>query len=172
MCSSGLTSVVVRSRGGIHSFWAPNLQGKRDPIPGYMTAIRMQADRAGIFRGQCAELCGLQHAHMAFDIVAEAEADFDRWLEGMRQPARDQRNETARRGRDVFMTNRCAGCHTISGTGAHGQAGPDLTHVATRSTLGAGTLPNTPDHVAAWVRDPQASKPGNQMPPNVLGLDT
>jgi cytochrome c oxidase subunit 2 len=161
----------VTSRDVIHSFWAPSLQGKRDLIPGYTTAIWLQADRPGIYRGQCAEFCGLQHAHMAFDIVAESEGEFDRWLEAMRQPAPDPRDETERHGRDVFMTARCAACHTVGGTNAHGQIAPDLTHVASRRSLGAGTLPNTPEHLSAWVRDPQASKPGNQMPPNVLPSD-
>ncbi len=158
----------VTSRDVIHSFWAPNLQGKRDLIPGYTTAIWLQADRPGIFRGQCAEFCGLQHAHMAFDVVAEPEADFERWLDGMRQPAKPPQAEEERRGRDLFMTTRCAGCHTVNGTDAHGLLGPDLTHMGTRSTIGAGTLPNTPEHMFAWVKDPQVSKPGNQMPPNPL----
>jgi cytochrome c oxidase subunit 2 len=161
----------VTSRDVIHSFWAPNLLGKRDLIPGYTTAVWLQADRPGVFRGQCAEFCGLQHAHMAFDIVAEPEADFDRWLDGMRQPARDPQGAVERHGRDVFMTNRCAGCHTVQGTPAHGQVAPDLTHVATRSTIGAGTLPNTHEHMKAWISDPQASKPGNQMPANPLSAD-
>ena len=158
----------VTSRDVIHSFWVPNLQGKRDLIPGYTTAIWIQADRAGLFRGQCAEFCGLQHAHMALDVVAEPQADFDRWLEGMRQPGGEPHSEAEQRGRDLFMSARCAGCHTVRGTDAHGQIAPDLTHFASRRTLGAGTLPNTPEHLAAWVRDPQASKPGNQMPPNPL----
>jgi cytochrome c oxidase subunit 2 len=158
----------VTSRDVIHSFWAPNLQGKRDLIPGYTTAIWMQADHPGIFRGQCAEFCGLQHAHMAFDIVAEPEADFERWLDGMRQVPQAPQTDQERRGRDVFMTARCSGCHTVNGTDAHGQIAPDLTHVASRSTVGSGTLPNTPQHLNAWVRDPQASKRGNQMPPNPL----
>ena len=159
----------VTSRDVIHSFWVPNLQGKRDLIPGYTTAIWLQADRPGVFRGQCAEFCGLQHAHMAFDVVAEPEADFERWLDGMRQPA----PRPAERGRAARPRRLHDGAlrrlpHRFSGTDAHGQVAPDLTHVATRSTLGAGTLPNTPEHLRAWVRDPQASKPGNQMPPNPL----
>jgi cytochrome c oxidase subunit 2 len=158
----------VTSRDVIHSFWAPNLQGKRDLIPGYTTAIWLQAEQPEVFRGQCAEFCGLQHAHMAFDVIAEPEAAFDRWLDAMRQPANSPRNEAEERGRQVFMTSRCAGCHTVIGTEAHGQVAPDLTHVASRSTIGAGTLSNTPEHLRAWVRDPQASKPGNQMPPNSL----
>ncbi len=158
----------VTSRDVIHSFWAPNLQGKRDLIPGYTTAIWLSAERAGTFRGQCAEFCGMQHAHMAFDIVAEPEREFDRWLAAMRQPSSVPQGRDHQRGRDVFMQSRCAVCHTISGTEAHGQAGPDLTHVGSRSTIGAGTLANTPDQMALWIRDPQAVKPGNQMPANPL----
>ncbi len=161
----------VTSRDVIHSFWAPNLQGKRDLIPGYTTAIWLQADQPGMFRGQCAEFCGLQHAHMAFAVIAEPEAAFERWLEGMRQPARDPQNEVERRGRDVFLNARCVACHAVRGTVAHGQIAPDLTHLASRSTLGAGTLSNTSEHLGAWVRNPQASKPGNQMPPNPLTPD-
>jgi cytochrome c oxidase subunit II len=161
-------AVKVTSRDVIHSFWVPSLQGKRDLIPGYQTAIWLQADRPGVFRGQCAEFCGLQHAHMAIDVVAEPEADFERWLQGMRQPAPSPQTDDQRKGHDVFMTRRCAGCHAINGSDAYGQVGPDLTHVASRSTIGAGTLPNTPDHMDSWVKDPQASKLGNQMPPNPL----
>jgi len=155
----------VTSRDVIHSFWAPNLHGKRDLIPGYTTAIWLDADQPGIFRGQCAEFCGLQHAHMAFDVVAEPQADFDLWLEGMRQPARPPQSDAERHGRDVFMNNRCGTCHTVQGTGAHGQVAPDLTHIGSRSTIGAGTLPNTREHRQAWVRDPQASKSLEQQAP-------
>lgn len=158
----------VSSRDVIHSFWVPNLQGKRDLIPGYTTAIWLQADRPGIFRGQCAEFCGLQHAHMALDVIAEPASDFDRWLEGMRKPASPPQTDEQQRGHAVFMSRRCAGCHAITGTEAFGQVGPDLTHVGSRSTIGAGTLPNTREHMSEWVRNPQASKPGNQMPPNPL----
>jgi cytochrome c oxidase subunit 2 len=161
----------VTSRDVIHSFWVPNLQGKRDLIPGYTTAIWLQADRRGVFRGQCAEFCGMQHAHMALEIVAESDQDFESWLDAMRQPARDPSDPRPRRGRDVFMQARCAGCHRIAGTDAAGQIAPDLTHIATRTTLAAGTMPNTADNLAAWIQDPQHVKPGNQMPPNPLPAD-
>jgi cytochrome c oxidase subunit 2 len=161
----------VTSRDVIHSFWAPNLHGKRDLIPGYTTAIWLDADRAGVFRGQCAEFCGIQHAHMAFDVVAQPEADFDLWLEGQRRPAREPDSDEQRHGREVFMSARCAGCHRIRGTGADGQIAPDLTHLAARATLGAATLPNTRGHLAGWIANSQAMKPGNQMPPNLLGAD-
>jgi len=158
----------VTSRDVIHSFWVPNLQGKRDLIPGYTTAIWLQASRAGRFRGQCAEFCGLQHAHMALDVVAESDEDFQAWLEAMRQTARDPPDGISRAGREIFMQARCPACHTIRGSDAGGQAGPDLTHIATRSTLGAGTLANTAENLATWIRDPHAVKPGSQMPPNPL----
>jgi cytochrome c oxidase subunit II len=156
----------VTSRDVIHSFWVPTLQGKRDLIPGYITAVWLQADRVGAFRGQCAEFCGLQHAHMALEVIAETEQGFEEWLDAMRQPGRDPPQFMTRRGQEVFMRARCAGCHAIRGTEASGQLAPDLTHIASRSTLGAGTLPNTPENLAAWIRDPQRVKPGNQMPPN------
>ena len=158
----------VTSRDVIHSFWVPSLLGKRDLIPGYTTAVWLRADRSGVFKGQCAEFCGLQHAHMAIDVVAESDRDFEGWLEAMRQPGRDPPAAATQRGHDVFMHARCAGCHTIRGTEAAGQIAPDLTHIATRSTLGAGTLPNTSENLAAWITDPQRLKPGNQMPANPL----
>jgi len=161
-------ALKVTSRDVIHSFWVPNLQGKRDLIPGYTTAIWLQSNRRGTFRGQCAEFCGLQHAHMAIDVIAQSDEDFHGWLAAMRQPSRSPPGPVEREGHDVFMRSHCATCHTIRGTDAAGQVAPDLTHLASRSTLGAGTLANTPEHLAAWIRDPQRVKPGNQMPPTPL----
>jgi cytochrome c oxidase subunit 2 len=161
----------VTSRDVIHSFWVPNLQGKRDLIPGYTTAIWLQADRPGVFRGQCAEFCGLQHTHMALDVVAESGADFEAWLDAMRRSPAAPTQPAQQRGREVFMQGRCAGCHTVRGTEAAGLVAPDLTHVASRGTLGAGTLSNTPEDLAAWIRDSQRVKPGNQMPPNVFSSE-
>jgi cytochrome c oxidase subunit II len=163
--------IKVKSADVIHSFWVPNLLGKRDLIPGYTTAVWFQADRPGVFRGQCAEFCGLQHAHMAFDVVAESEPAFLAWLDAQRRPASPPQTADERHGEDVFMAQRCAGCHRISGTDAAGNLGPDLTHLADRSTLAAGTLPNTRGHLAGWISDSQAIKPGNQMPPNLLPPD-
>lgn len=158
----------VTSRDVIHSFWAPNLHGKRDLIPGYTTAIWLQADRPAVYRGQCAEFCGKQHAHMAFEIIAEPEADFDGWLDRQRAPAVEPRSAKEEIGRDVFMRTQCVLCHSIRGTSAQGLAGPNLTHLASREKIAAATLPNTFDHLRDWIGDPQGIKPGSQMPPTRL----
>ncbi len=147
----------------IHSFWAPNLHGKRDLIPSRITAEWIEADRPGRFRGQCAEFCGLQHAHMAMWVIAEPEEQFEKWMRGQRQPAAVPDNAVTERGQQVFMSNACVYCHTIDGTTAMGQAGPNLTHVASRSTLAAGTLPNNRGNLGGWIVDPQTIKPGTHM---------
>jgi cytochrome c oxidase subunit II len=161
-------AIRVASRDVIHSFWVPNIQGKRDLVPGISTAIWTQIDAPGVYRGQCAEFCGRQHANMAIDLVAEPEADFERWLEAQRAMASPPPTEPAQAGHDLFMSRQCVACHTILGTGAHGLVGPDLTHVAGRRRIAAGTLPNDPDHLARWIVNAQAVKPGNRMPPNAL----
>jgi cytochrome c oxidase subunit 2 len=160
--------LMVTSNDVVHSFWVPMLHGKRDLVPGYTTALWIEADRPGLFQGQCAEFCGRQHAHMAFTVIALEEHAFDRWLERERQPAPEPLTGIGRHGRDLFLSGRCSGCHTILGTPARGHVGPDLTHVGSRRTIGAGTLPNTHDALMRWIADPQASKPGNRMPANTL----
>jgi cytochrome c oxidase subunit II len=155
------------SRDVIHSFWVPNLHGKRDLIPGEPTDAWLQADTAGVYRGQCAEFCGLQHARMAFVVVAEPMDAFLAWIGGQRQPARTAVGD-ARRGLDVFMQTTCVACHTVRGTGAGSHVGPDLTHVGSRLMIGAGTLPNTRAELVNWVTNPHASKPGVRMPPAPL----
>jgi len=161
----------VTSHDVIHSFWAPNLHGKRDLVPGILNTIWVQADRPGVYRGQCAEFCGRQHAHMAFDIVAEPDVEFQRWLDAQRAPAREPQDDAHTRGRAVFLGHACSSCHSIRGTAAFGRVGPDLTHLASRQTLAAGTLPNTRGHLAGWIVNPQTIKPGNQMPPNLLASE-
>jgi cytochrome c oxidase subunit 2 len=158
----------VTSRDVIHSFWAPNLTGKRDLVPGIMSAIWLQADRPAVYRGQCAEFCGKQHAHMAFEIVAEPDAQFERWLDAQRATAPPPPSQAAARGQTVFMSAQCVLCHTVRGTPAAGRVGPDLTHVGTRGKIASATLPTDAADVAAWIRDPQHYKPGSQMPPTRL----
>jgi len=158
----------VRSQDVIHSFWVPNLHGKRDLIPGQITHTWIQADRPGVYRGQCAEFCGHQHAHMAFAVVAEPMDRFLDWIGHQRQPATEPSTDEQRHGRDVFLQSPCVTCHTIRGTDAGSHVGPELTHVASRLTVAAGTLPNTRGHLGGWIANPQAIKPGTRMPPNAL----
>ncbi|HVL55852.1 MAG TPA: cytochrome c oxidase subunit II [Burkholderiaceae bacterium] len=163
--------VTLRSNDVIHSFWVPNLHGKKDLIPGHTTSFRFRADEPGIYRGQCAEFCGFQHARMGILVIAEPAAQYEAWAEQQRQPAPEPADPLASRGRDVFVSSTCAMCHRIQGTAAHGRNAPDLTHLASRRTLAAGTLPNTTGHLAGWIVDPQRIKPGVNMPQNTLAPD-
>ena len=163
--------LTLRSVDVIHSFWVPNLHGKKDLIPGQVNTLYLQADRPGVYRGQCAEFCGLQHANMALYVVAEPADAFARWQAQQRRPAPEPETAQQRQGRDVFMASSCVLCHAINGTSAGGVTGPNLTHLASRLSLAAGTLPNTPGHLAGWIVDPQMLKPGNNMPPNLLNPD-
>jgi cytochrome c oxidase subunit 2 len=147
----------------IHSFWAPNLQGKRDLIPSRVTYEYLEADQPGRFRGQCAEFCGLEHAKMALWIVAETPAQFQAWTKNQLLPSAAPDDPDKQRGLQVFLAHACVFCHNIEGTPAHGQVGPDLTHLASRSTIAAGTLPNNKGNLAGWIADPQRVKPGNHM---------
>ncbi len=157
--------VMIRetSNDVIHSFWVPNLHGKRDLIPSRVTTEWIQADYPGRFRGQCAEFCGLQHAHMALWVVAEPEAQFEAWMDHQRQPGAAPSDPDRARGQEIFLNHACVLCHTIAGTPAAGSVGPDLTHVGSRLTLAAGTLANTKGNLAGWITDPQTVKPGNHM---------
>ncbi len=163
--------IKTRSSDVIHSFWVPSLHGKRDLIPGYPTETWLQADRPGVFRGQCAEFCGAQHANMALVVVAEPPAEFAAWRSAQLQTPPPPATALQQRGQAVFLAMPCPACHTIAGTSAGGRIGPDLTHLASRSTLAAGTLPNTTGHLAGWILDPQTQKPGNQMPAIALQAD-
>jgi cytochrome c oxidase subunit 2 len=158
----------LRSRDVIHSFWAPSLHGKRDLNPGYNSSLWFVADTPGVYRGQCAEFCGLQHAKMAFIIHAEPKERFDRWLTEASASPPPPSDSTAAYGQRVFMSGGCAVCHTIGGTEAKATVGPVLTHFKSRSTIAAGTLTNTRENVARWVMNPQVIKPGTQMPPSPL----
>lgn len=163
--------VLTASRDVIHSFWAPNINGKRDLLPGYQSAFSFQVDKAGIYHGQCAEFCGEQHAHMGFEIVAESMDQFQQWLEQQRKPAVEPVDTTTVRGREVFLTHACVLCHTIRGTDAGSKVGPDLTHVAGRRLLAAAAISNAPGSLAGWITDPQRIKPGVRMPANPLPPD-
>lgn len=150
----------------IHSFWVPNLAGKKDLIPGKLNSIWLQADKPGVYRGQCAEYCGMQHAKMALWIVAEPQEQFNAWRQSQTQTSIPPTTDSQKRGQQVFLSSTCVMCHAINGTPAGSNIGPNLTHIATRNTLGAATLANTREHLAQWIKDSQSVKPGNRMPQN------
>ncbi|MDD3837075.1 MAG: cytochrome c oxidase subunit II [Phenylobacterium sp.] len=149
----------------IHSFWIPRLAGKLDMIPGRRNILRIQADSPGVYAGQCAEYCGGPHALMGFVVVAHAPAEFERWRAERLAPPAPPPDAFAARGAQLFETAGCGACHRVRGTGAEGLAGPDLSHVGARRSLGAGILPNNHGALAGWIADSQAIKPGNRMPP-------
>jgi cytochrome c oxidase subunit 2 len=148
----------------IHSFWIPSLGGKVDMIPGRQTRLRLLPQRTGTFRGQCAEYCGASHAWMAFNVVVQERAEFDRWLAAQAAPARAPSDGLAREGRDVLLANGCGACHTLRGTPADGVVGPDLTHVGGRGSIGAGLLPNAAAGFGRWLAETDRLKPGVHMP--------
>lgn len=148
----------------IHSFWIPALGGKMDMIPGRETRLVLEPTRTGVFRGACAEYCGSSHALMAFPVVVMEAAAFDDWLEGQRRPAVSSGNRLARQGEDLFLMNGCGACHSVRGTDADGALGPDLTHLGSRLSIGAATLPNDIDALVRWIAQPQAVKPEARMP--------
>lgn len=157
-------NVVATADDVIHSFWVPSLNRKIDMIPGLANRVLLEADRAGRFRGQCAEFCGTQHAHMSMYVIAEPPDRFRAWLANQASAARTPTTAEERRGEQVFLQQACAGCHTIRGTGASGSVGPDLTHLQSRTTLAALTIPNRRGYLGGWILDPQHVKPGNRMP--------
>ena len=163
--------VELTSSDVIHSFWPANLVGKRDLIPGETASIWFQADSVGVYRAQCAEYCGHQHAKMAMLVVAQPRDSFERWLAQQRDSARTPSDSVAARGQEVFLATSCVMCHAIRGTPAGSRIGPDLTHLASRRTIAAGSLPNTRGNLAGWILDPQRIKPGTRMPPNQLSPD-
>lgn len=152
----------------IHSFWVPNLAGKKDLIPGKVNTIWLQADKPGVYRGQCAEYCGLQHAQMALWVVAEPQDQFNAWRQSQTQTSVAPATDSQKRGQQVFLSSTCVMCHAVNGTAAGSNIGPNLTHVGSRNTIGAATMANTRDHLAQWIRDSQSIKPGNRMPQNNL----
>ncbi len=151
--------IVAKTADVIHSFWIPQLNRKMDMIPGQSNRLLLDADQPGVYAGHCSEFCGLQHAHMVVLVIAQPRAAFDRWLAHNALPA-----AATGPGKQVFLSEACAGCHQIRGTDAHGTVGPDLTHFASRTTIGAVRVKNDPADLRRWLRHPQKLKPGNKMP--------
>ncbi|MDP5181809.1 cytochrome c oxidase subunit II [Blastococcus sp. BMG 814] len=160
--------VELRTADVIHSFWVPSLTSKVDLIPNQNNELWLHADEAGEYRGQCAEFCGAQHAGMSFLVIAEPADEFDDWLADQARPAETPTDPLALRGREVLESQSCAACHTVRGTDADGDVGPDLTHFGSRRTLGAGVAPNEPGWLGGWISNSQTIKPGNLMPPQPL----
>ncbi|MBA4142598.1 MAG: cytochrome c oxidase subunit II [Nitrosospira sp.] len=156
--------VELTTEDVIHSFWVPNLAGKKDLIPGKVNKLLLQADEPGVFRGQCAEFCGSQHARMAFFVIAKTPEEFERWQMLQRQVSRLPVNPVLARGRDAFLSASCGECHTIRGTSARGTRGPDLTHVGSRRTIGAGMLETSADNIGIWIVDNQRIKFNDRIP--------
>jgi cytochrome c oxidase subunit II len=161
--------VLVRLHGAdvIHSFWVPQLSGKTDTIPGQTNVSWLQARQPGRYRGQCSEFCGFQHAHMAFEVVAEPAADFERWRSQQLQSAALPLTAAQSRGLEL-VEYRCGLCHRVRGTSAAAVTAPDLTHLASRRMIAAGTLLNNPGNLLGWTEDPQSIKPGALMPRQYL----
>jgi len=156
--------IELQTRDVIHSFWIPRLHGKVDLVPGFENHIRIQVDRPGLYRGECAEYCGPQHAHMILLVDAQPPSDFQAWLARERQPSAGPADPVAARGEHVFMANACVLCHSIRGTEAHGLVGPDLTHLASRKAIASNAFPNRRGFLAAWVTHAQSMKPNAAMP--------
>ncbi len=148
----------------IHSFWVPSLMGKKDLIPGRKNFITLKADEPGLYRGQCAEFCGLEHAKMAILVFAEPQDKFEAWRRHQIEAAKTPGAPERLHGMDIFVHRQCASCHSISGTDAGGQTAPDLTHFGGRATIAAGLFHNTPDNLDRWLANPQQFKPGSNMP--------
>jgi cytochrome c oxidase subunit 2 len=163
--------VRIESGDVIHDFWVPALGPKIDAVPGHPNYLWLQSDAPGVYFGTCSEYCGVEHAWMRIRVVAEAPADFDRWLTQQNAISVSPDATEADRGARIFAQRTCVNCHRIAGTGATASVGPDLTHVASRTTLGAGVLDNTPVNLSAWLRNPQSIKPGARMPDLHLSPD-
>src|SRR3954470_16981444 len=157
-------AVKLSANDVIHSFWVPSLMGKLDLIPGQENQLQFVASRPGVYRGQCAEFCGWQHAHMGLLVVALPEAVFQAWLSSQNQAAAEPDDALRKHGAEIFRSKACFMCHTIRGGEAGSRVGPDLTHFASRRTIASATLPMSRGNIAAWVMDLQGIKPGTNMP--------
>ncbi|TCL65862.1 cytochrome c oxidase subunit II [Rhizobium sp. BK251] len=156
--------IQLESADVVHSFWVPSLAGKQDLVPGRRNSLLLRAERPGIYHGQCAEFCGLQHTHMAMMVIADEPADYQRWIAAQRGNSVMPTDPDAAAGKLAFLSKPCAACHTVRGTPATGTTGPDLTHIGSRHTIAAGLHETTRGSLAAWIADPQTLKPGNNMP--------
>jgi cytochrome c oxidase subunit 2 len=156
------TLLHLYSADANHSYWVPRLAGKTDLIPNHPNQMWVDPEKPGLYLGQCAQYCGIQHAKMLLRVYVHSPADFRRWLEEQRQPARQV--DTVARGREIFERTTCMNCHTIAGTPSTGRFGPDLTHLMSRDTLAAGIVPNNRDNLRAWIKNPDSLKPGSLMP--------
>jgi cytochrome c oxidase subunit II len=157
-----LTFLKLQSADVAHSFWVPQLSGKTDLIPNHTNSMWIDPRQEGTFLGNCAEYCGVQHANMLLRVIVQSPADFEKWAAAQKLDASyDSRVETPR---SAFLSLSCVSCHTVSGTSASGTFGPDLSHLMSRAALGSGVIPNSQENLRAWVKDPQAIKPGNLMP--------
>ena len=152
------------SENVIHSYWVPQLHPKRDVIPGQVNTLSYFPTSTGVFAGVCAQFCGVQHAWMLFRVFVDTEEDFQAWVRAQGSEASPPDSPLAQRGMEIFLSTTCQSCHVIRGVGGQPGVGPELTHMGSRSIIGAGVLENTPEHMARWLRDPQAVKPGNLMP--------
>jgi cytochrome c oxidase subunit II len=161
--------IYLKSNDVIHSFWVPSLAGKQDLIPGRDTDITIAPRQVGIFRGQCAEFCGAEHAKMALVVQVDSYPDFIKWWHLQLQPAPAPTTPLAKAGYQFFTSRNCSACHAIAGTTANATFGPDLTHLASRRTIAAGALPMGEGNLYGWVEDPQSIKPGAKMP--TIGLE-
>ncbi|HKP34766.1 MAG TPA: cytochrome c oxidase subunit II [Sphingomicrobium sp.] len=161
--------INLRSNDVIHSFWVPSLAGKQDLIPGRESDVTIVPTKTGVYRGQCAEFCGAQHAKMALVVNVDSYRDFISWWQHQLQPARPPASALARQGLTYVTAGPCSACHSIAGTPANGRVGPDLTHLASRRSIAAGTMPMNKGNLYGWVGDPQSLKPGNHMP--TVGLE-
>ena len=154
----------LNSADVIHSFWVPNLHGKKDAVPGHPTTLWLQADQPGTYWGECAEYCGFEHAQMRLVIKAEPKEQYDAWCAAQRQAAPEPTTPSQIRGKEVFLSSTCVMCHTMGGTMAFGRIGPNLSHVGSRSIIAAGALEHTRENMLKWISHPQQVKPGSNMP--------
>jgi cytochrome c oxidase subunit II len=156
------THITLQSADTDHSFWVPQLAGKTDLIPNRTNSMWVEPHDVGVYVGQCAQYCGTQHAKMLLRVVVEPRENFERWIASQQRPVAQV--ESVAQGRRVFETTACVNCHTVSGTNAHGTFGPDLTHLMSRATLGAGAAPITRRNLRLWITNPETFKPGSRMP--------